>query len=342
MNLSYRTRRRLRSLGIATVVVIVTAIVVWMVWVVWAGRFISYHRGQGAKLDFGLSAIPEGVKPTPPAAREPIDILYDEPDIELPTPVVDETSIHGYYVDFEKLKTNFPTVRDQIRDLPRGTAVLLDLKNIKGLFHYSTTVGTTTAKDVNVAQIDALLAEIAKSDLHVIARIPAFRDWEYGLNHVPSGLPKKDGDGSLWMDDSNCYWLDPTNEDALSYLMDITMELRLMGIDEVVYTDFRFPKTEKIEFKGDKDQAIADAAATIAATCASDRFWVSFQSADPTFPLPSGNCRLYLEDIPASDLPTVVPQVKTDDPAVHLLFLATVNDTRFDEYCVLRPLDSAH
>lgn len=342
MNLSYRTRRRLRSLGIATVVVIVTAIVVWMVWVVWAGRFISYHRGQGARLDFGLSAIPEGVEPTPPAARDPIDILYDEPDIELPTPVVDETSIHGYYVDFEKLKTNFPTVRDQIRNLPRGTAVLLDLKNIKGLFHYSTTVGTTTAKDVNVAQIDALLAEIAKSDLHVIARIPAFRDWEYGLNHVPSGLPKKDGDGSLWMDDANCYWLDPTNEDALSYLTDITMELRLMGIDEVVYTDFRFPKTEKIEFKGDKDQAIADAAATIAATCASDRFWVSFQSADPTFPLPSGNCRLYLEDIPASDLPTVVPQVKTDDPAVHLLFLATVNDTRFDEYCVLRPLDSAH
>lgn len=342
MNLPYRTRRQLRHLGIATVVVSTMAIVVWIIWVIWAGRFISYHRDQGAKLDFGLSAIPEGVEPTSPAADVPIDILYDEPDMERPTPGVSEARIHGYYIDFEKLKAEFSTVCSQIRALPRGTAVLLDLKNIKGLFHYSTSVGATTAKDVNIAQIDALLTELTKSDLHVIARIPAFRDWEYGLNHVSSGLPKKDGNGSLWMDDANCYWLDPTDEGTLGYLTDITMELRLMGFNEVVYTDFRFPKTEKIEFKGNKAQAIADAAATLAATCTSDLFCVSFQATDPAFPLPSGNCRLYLDGVPASDIPTVVSQVKTDDPAAHLLFLTTVNDTRFDEYGVLRPLDSAY
>jgi hypothetical protein len=190
--------------------------------------------------------------------------------------------------------------------------------------------------------MDALIQYLANSNLYTIARIPAFRDWEYGLNHVPSGLPKKGGNGSLWMDDSNCYWLDPTDEKALDYLLRITVELRSLGFDEVVYTDFRFPNTDKIIFEGDKAQAIADAAATLADKCTTERFCVSFMSAAPVFPLPEGNCRVYLQDVAAADAETTAQQVPTDDPKLHVLFMTTVNDTRFNDYCVLRPLDSAH
>lgn len=341
MNLSYRARRTLLRLGKAAVFLVIAAILVWLCWIIWVGRYIVYTP-SGAKLDFSLGALPEGVLATPPTAGIEVDIYYDEPVIDIPPSIVEKTSIRGYYIDFEDLKNDIPAVQAKLESLPAGTAVLLDVKSIKGYFHYSTSVGTTNSKDVDTAQMDALIEYLANSDLYAIARVPAFRDWEYGLNHVPSGLPKKGGNGSLWMDDSNCYWLDPTDEDALDYLLRITVELRSLGFDEVVYTDFRFPNTDKIIFEGDKTQAIADAAATLASACTTERFCVSFMSASPAFPLPEGNCRVYLQEVAAAEAETTAQQVPTDDPKLHVLFMTTVNDTRFDDYCVLRPLDSAH
>lgn len=342
MNISYRTRRNLRRLGITLLVLALAAVVIWVCWIIWVGRYIVYTP-EGAKLDFSFSGVyPEGEPAVPPTAGETVSILYDDSTTEETTPVIQDQPISGYYIDPEDLKTNISAVRTQLEALPAGTAVLLDVKNTKGYFYYSTSVGSTTSTDVDIGEMDGLIEYLANSELHVIARLPAFRDWEFGLNNVPSGLPKVGGSGSLWMDDTNCYWLDPTAEDTLNYLIRITTELRSLGFDEVVYSDFRFPNTEKIEFDGDKGQALADAAATLASACASDRFCVSFLSTDPAFSLPGGNCRLYMEDVEAEDIPSIVQQVKTDDPAMHLLFLTTVNDTRFDDYCVLRPLDSAH
>lgn len=342
MNLSYRTRRALARMGKGLIALALVGVIIWLCWIIWVARYIMYDREYGAKLDFNLGNFPDGVLAVPPTDGIDVDIYYNEPTIDIPPSIVEKTSIHGYYIDFTDLKTDISAVQSKLETLPSGTAVMLDVKSIKGFFHYSTSVGTTTSKDVDIAKMDALIAYLANSDLYTIARIPAFRDWEYGLHHVPSGLPKKGGNGSLWMDDSNCYWLDPTDEKALNYLLRITVELRSLGFDEVVYSDFRFPNTDKIIFEGDKTQAITDAAATLASACTTDRFCVSFMSSSPTFQLPAGNCRVYLQDVAASDVETVAQQVPTNDPKLHVLFMTTVNDTRFNDYCVLRPLDSAH
>ena len=194
-------------------------------------------------------------------------------------------------------------------------------------------------------QVHALLEHLAASDLYLIARLPAFRDWRYGLNHVPSGLAEKNKGGALWMDDSGCYWLDPTDEKALNYLVRITKELQIMGFDEVVYYDFRFPNTDKIVFDGDKAQAIADAAATLATACATEQLCVSFEADSADFALPQGNCRIYLRGVTAENAETVAQQVPTDNPQLHVLFITSTSDasdTRFEEYSVLRPMESAH
>ena len=147
------------------------------------------------------------------------------------------------------------------------------------------------------------------------------------------------------MDDTGCYWLDPTDEKALNYLVRITKELQSLGFDEVVYYDFRIPTTDKIIFNEDKTQAIADAAATLATACATEQFCVSFEAEGPEFALPQGNCRIYLRNVAAQNAESVAQQVATDDPATHVLFITTASDasdTRFEEYCVLRPLESVH
>lgn len=343
MILSYRTRRRLRRLGMTVLVLALTALVVWVCWIVWVGRYIIYTP-DGARLDFSVDPqLPTGVEAEPPAPSQTVTVIYDEPEEEEePLQTYDQTAISGYYIDFEDLCEDISAVKARLAQLPAGTAVLLDVKNTKGYFYYSTAVGTTTSGDVDIAAMDDLISWLAGSELYAIARLPAFRDWEFGLNNVPCGLPKEGGSGSLWMDDTNCYWLDPTAEGTLNYLVRITAELRGLGFDEVAFDDFRFPNTEKIVFEGDQAQAIADAAAALVDACATDRFCVSFCSEDPAFVLPQGRTRLYLEDVAAADVYSVIQQVATGDPAIHVLFLTTVNDTRFDEYSVLRPLDSAH
>jgi len=341
MSISYRAKRRLRRSLTAIVVILCMTLTAFIGWIIWVDRYIVYTR-DGAKLDFELVQLPhDGDPATPPSISDPVKIVLRETDQDANQSIIEQVSISGYYVKSSELKENIPGIIEKLQSLPAGTAVLMDMKTIKGSFFYDTTVGKTVYKDIDQEQVNSLLEFLANHDLYTIARVPAFRDWEYGLNNVPQGLPKKGGNGSLWMDDKNCYWLNPANEEVVGYLIRIITELRSLGFDEVVFTDFRFPDTEKIKFEGNKDEAIANAASILVEACATERFFVSFQNTNYGFPLPNGNSRLYLEDVVAADIPLVRQQAVTTNPSIQLLFLTEANDTRFNDYCVLRPLSDA-
>ena len=341
MTISYRTRTRLRRFFSVVTVLAVVALLIWFGWLIWLDRFIVYQRDWGAKLDFTLSAdFPEGVPATPPASKPPVEILYPDTNTQRPTDPVAETGIRGYYLDFNALKADISAVQQQLQQLPAGTAVLVDVKNPKGFFHYSTAVGEKISGEVDTARFDSLIEYLTDGKFHVIARLPAFRDRYFGLNNIPSGISYEGGGGALWLDKGGCFWLNPTKDKPLSYLISITKELKNMGFDEVVFTDFCLPDGKNIIFKDDPVEAITNAAATLVEACAADDFYVSF-TGDATFPLPQGNSRLYLENVPAGDIQTVIEQIGVDNPAVRVLFYATGHDTRYDEYSVLRPLDFA-
>ena len=344
MILSYRTRRNLRRTGKFLLIGSIIAAVIWLLWMIWVARYMLYDRHAGARLDFGLGTIPQGNLAVKPEPEPEVDIIYDDSTPEGPDTEVVKTSISGYYLELEDLK-NTADLTQTLDKLSSGTAVMLDIKSPKGYFYYTSDLEEASdSTNVNVEEMDAFLEHITNRDLYLIARLPAFRDWRFGLNHIPSGLPEKNKGGALWMDDSGCYWLDPTDEKALNYLVRITKELQVMGVDEVVFYDFRFPNTEKIIFDGDKPQAITDAAAILATACATEQFCVSFEIEDPAFALPQGNCRVYFRDVAAEDAQTVAQQVATDDSSLHVLFITTdsdASDTRFEKYSVLRPLESA-
>ena len=342
MIFSYRTRRFLGKFFRFLIIFCIIATIGLLCWLLWLQRFVVY-TSEGVKLDFSLGEILQGQVAVPPEPDPDILIQFG-PDKEEDKQEPSATQLlKGYYIPEESLYDNIPALLEKLKKLPAGTPVLLDVKSPKGYFYYSSDLEEASDSTlVDVAQMDELFAYLAESKLYTIARLPAFRDWRYGLNNVPSGLPEQNKGGALWMDDTGCYWLDPTDQQALSYLVRITKELQNLGFDEVVFDDFRFPVTNQIVFSGDKTQAIADAAATLATACATEQFCVSFMSSTAFFQLPTGNCRVYLQNVAAEDADTFAQQVNTDDPALHVLFMTTTNDTRFDKYCVLRPLDSAH
>ena len=341
MNLPYRTRRTLRRAGIAVLILLLVLAVVWLCWVIWLERYVVYTR-EGATLDFNVSAEElSGVVAVEPTVGETIGIYYNEGD-NLITQNKDLTQLSGYYADTSALLEGLDSVRQQIRTLEPGTAVMVDVKSIYGNFFYNTGISdTSTASGIDAGAMDKLIRELNEGGLYTIARVPAFRDRSYGEKHVSSGLPTSQG--YLWSDQDNCYWLDPADSGAIAYLIRIATELRELGFDEVVFTEFRFSETDQIVYATETPKAdiLAQTASDLVASCATDSFVVSFQTNDPTLAIPQGHSRLYLADIDASDVEGAAAQTVVADKPVNLVFLAATNDTRYDSYGVRRPLSSA-
>ena len=337
-NLTFTARRRLRRIGIATLVVLVLLAVIWACWVIWVGRYMVYS-GDGAKIDMNVSLqLSGGQLAIPPSAAETVPIYVNEGSDAITTNT-DLTQINGYYIDTDTLQNEMQTVMDTIATLPSGTAVMVELKNKWGTFFYSSALAdATVSSKLDPATVDKLIQELNSKNLYLIAMVPAFRERYYCLDHSSSGL-EVTRRTHLWEDKDKCYWLDPTDNGALNWVMSIAEELKGLGFDEVVFTEFRMPDTDGIYFNGDKEEAIRTAAAKITTECTADGFAVSFMTDDPAFPMPEGGrCRIYLENVSAKDVGAAAARLKVADQKVNIVFIANTSDTRYDEFSSLRPI----
>ncbi len=332
----YRVRRTAKRLSIAVMAVLLIVALVLLCWLLWLNRYVVYTR-DGVRLDFSLSLkFPEGQLAQPPEPGETVDIYYNEGENEVEPESTELTQLAGVYITGEMLASDFSAVESQLRKLPAGTPVMVDVKNIRGDFYYSSTLGKNS-QSIDPASMDALIATARQKDLYLIARAASLRDYWFGLENVNCGIfnPNR---MSLWMDADRCYWLNPNTEGTLTYLVQIITELRSLGFDEVVLSDFRFPDTDAIYFEGDRDEAINATAKSLVNICSTDTFAVSFANNSETFALPEGRSRLFLENISAADAALLAQQSGLADPNIRLVFLTDLMDTRFEEYGVLRPI----
>ena len=337
MTIPYRTRSFLKRLGVWIAVLAVVVLAVWLCWLLWLNRFVLYTRDQGVVLDFSQSSQElSGQSAQQPVIENPVSIYYNEGENAVSTGK-ELQQLMGYYVTARELEDDLATVREQIKALPMGTPVMLDMKSIYGNFFYSSAVSENRNSDLDIAAMDELIREVCSS-YYTIARVPALRDRLYGLEHVNDGLPV--AAGYLWMDDYGCYWLNPASDGTVNYLVAIANELKNLGFSEVVFYDYYFPETSQIVFKSDKTQALEKTAQTLVNTCSSDSFAVSF-TVTQSFTAPTGKSRMYLQDAAAATAGATAEQFGFEDPAVRVVFMTDIHDTRFDDYSVLRPISDA-
>lgn len=338
MSIPYRTRSFLKRLGVFLLVAAAVAVIVLLCWLAWLDRFVVYTRDRGAVLDFNRSTEHlSGQIVMPPQKGETITLVRDDGS-DIQEEKKELTQIIGYYITASELEKDFTTVLDQLRALPEGTPVMIDLKSIYGNFFYSSAVSENRNSDLDIAAMDDLISEMNSGKYYTIARVPALCDRLYGLENVRDGLPV--AAGYLWMDSNGCYWLNPASDGTISYLAKIANELRGLGFDEVVFTDYYFPAADSIVFKGDKAQTLADTAQTLVKSCATDYFTVSF-AAQTEFTPPTGRSRIYLNDAIAADAKKLAEALGFENPAAHVVFITNIHDTRFDDYSVLRPISDA-
>ena len=67
-NLTYRTRKRLKTAGLIVGGAAALGTLVWLCWVLWLGRFVVYSREE-VKLDFDWVTPGEFVAAVPPEKR---------------------------------------------------------------------------------------------------------------------------------------------------------------------------------------------------------------------------------------------------------------------------------
>ena len=341
MKLSFETRRKLLLAGKIALVLLLICTVIWACWLVWVDRYIIYTR-DGAQLDFSLTAesFGPGTLATPPEDTVNASIYYDDGS-DTQNYATALTQLEGYYIDYEMLSTDIDTVRATVSVLPVGSAVMMEVKSGKGNYYYTSAVREAkTATGIDPAAVDLLIEDMTERNLYVIAALPAFRDRAYGLEHTTNGLPYIGGSGALWSDEEGCYWLNPGKAGTLTHLKEIVNELEILGFDEVVFTDFRFPETDQLDYTGDKTAAIAQAAETLVSQCAGERFAVSFLARDSTVQAVEGRSRVYLKDVDAAGASAAAARYTMEDPAVGVVFLTESHDTRYESFGVLRPITS--
>ena len=335
--LTYRTRRTLGKLGKFLVISAIVFVVVWVCWLLWLGRFVVY-TADGAQFRLDQPYIFEGGEVAVPPEHETVAVYYNEGSDKVNTST-ELGIIYGYYATTNMLLDSVEDVEKAISDLPSGSAVMLDLKSIYGNFYYNTTIpGAPVADQIDADAVDKLISRLAMADYYLIARVPAFRDRAYGLENPNYGLPTSKG--YLWSDDKSCYWLNPASNGALNYLISIANELRELGFDEVVFTEFLFPEASAIVFNSAMtcSEAIAQAANVLVTSCATETFAVSFQTEDQSFVLPQGRTRLYLTNVSAAKAQAVMDTIDVPVKESQLVFLTETFDTRYDICSVMRPL----
>ena len=237
----FRTRQMLRRILVTVLVLALLAAVVLSCWVLWLNRYVIYTR-DGAKLDFNLSpTLSEGNAAVPPVPGKPVDIVYQE-DLGIEDPEDDVLKpLKGFYADTADLKADPEKLQETLVKLSAGTAVMVDVRNVRSEFYYPTSLGRNL-QGLDPEGFAAMVKELKKTDHYLIARLPAFREYYYILDdedtRVAFGLPRAGGNGALWLDQSGpCYWLNPTDPNVINWIASIIMELKEMGFNEVVLAD---------------------------------------------------------------------------------------------------------
>ena len=339
MSMTYRTKRRLQTIGTIAAIALLVIMVVWLGWVVWLERYIVYTRDHDAilDLDFNANELVGEVALPPASGGTGITIYYNEGDNAVE--ITNELSqLNGYYIDAEMLSDDLVGVWDAIDTLSAGTPIMIELKAGYGSFYYTSGLSDAImSQSVSVAAVDELILELQNRGFYTIAKVSAFRDYNFGLNHVNHGLPVA-GKQYLWSDDGGCYWLNPTSETTLNWITSVVQELKNKGFKEVVLADFRFPAGDKYGFNGDKDATLEAAAQKLLTATADPTFTLSFCVDSAAFPLADGRSRIYLTGVSASNVGAKAAQATLTNPEIRLVFLSENNDTRYDSFGILRPI----
>ena len=122
-----------------------------------------------------------------------------------------------------------------------ANALVIDLKDDFG--RVACEMNSPLVQDIGsvktyIRDVEALMKKLDDHGIYAIARIPAFRDAWLG-DVRPDWCVKKE-DGSVFRDRDGNAWVNPYKQEAWDYLIEIALEAKRLGFDEVQFDYVRF------------------------------------------------------------------------------------------------------
>lgn len=338
---SYRNKKRAKTALLVLLALAVVAVLLILCRVIYLRRFLVYTDGE-VRLDYEQDLKKENQEQAP-LDRDAFQLEIVPADqvqqvgADAASPL---TALSGYYVTTDML-LNLPAVEAALDALEEPPAALLfEMKSIYGNFYYDSDLPGAVTASADTGGISDLIQRYQQAGTtYLAARIPSFTDNNFALSNQSSGLPLRSG--ALWMDENNCYWLDPLDEMVQERLIAIATELADMGFDEVVFESFAMPESQNIVYDtGEltREQAAAEAARVLREALEPLSIRISFGSESPL--VAAYTDRVYLTTDNGAAAAGMVEAVadNLENPSAQIVFQTASRDTRFEGYGILRPL----
>lgn len=336
---SYRNKRRAKQFAL----ILGIALLVFTLFC--AGRFLYLQRylvysGDRITLDYDQDLRASRVSaPELDLEAFPVDMLSPEDSIAASSPLEEDMKpLAGFQITTAMMR-NMEAVNEALAEQDAPDTLLFDMKSIYGNFYYASSIPGAVQASADISAIEALIQQLEEAGkVYLIARIPSFTDNNFALANQSCGLPLRSG--ALWMNEENCYWLDPLDEEVQEFLVSMATELADMGFEEILFDNFYVPESQNIvyDIEMTRAEAAVQAAQSLRTALESVPIRVSFGSTVPEIAQYSD--RLYLTTSDGSAVTGLVDSVKENlqDTSAQIVFLTASRDNRFEGYGLLRPL----
>ncbi|OQY48898.1 MAG: hypothetical protein B6242_01105 [Anaerolineaceae bacterium 4572_78] len=162
------------------------------------------------------------------------------------TPKIRDTGyIKGVYLGYYGLQ--YQEIRTHVQNLLATTelnAIIIDVKSDNGLVPYTTSIKTVFDVGAYRGDIVGHWSDFSKwfkeRNIYMIARIVVFKDERLAVAH-PEWAVIDAYTGYIWRDQTGQSWIDPTEEAAWDYSIDLAVEAAQRGFDEIQFDYIRFP-----------------------------------------------------------------------------------------------------
>lgn len=333
--ITYRQKLFLKRTVKVLLILLAILIIGLLVFLQCVERYVIY-TADGAVIDYSRSS--QKLEVTPQQATAPPLPIDVEISYETANPSTTDTApIKGVYITNQQLQ-DVNALSDSLQALESDVSIMLELKDIRGYFYYDTAIAGAETADVDTNAVSQLITALHRKGHNLIALVPAFSDYAFALANLSCGLPLSNG--ALWVNDNNCYWLNPADETVTDYLQQIARELSSMGFSEVVFEDFYFPSSQNIEYNSDlsRSEIVANAARKLSDFFSGSNLTISFFTDDTDFSTDGLTGRLYIDNADAAQLEQFTTAYNSLDSQTQLVFMTNSKDTRFDDYSTMSPL----
>jgi hypothetical protein len=137
------------------------------------------------------------------------------------------------------------SLRNRVLETIVGTqvnALVIDLKDYTGTLSYSDTkVAGPRGRGCRISDLPSFIAELHRRNLYVIGRVTVFQDPLYSLYKPEMAVESVSRPGHPWEDKNGLSYIDPDFPAYWTYIEDIAIEARSIGVDEINFDYIRFP-----------------------------------------------------------------------------------------------------